>query len=67
MATVQYVNNVSYLTRAEIRLNEIEKENFKAIALPKGAEILHLSVEITQADTQGNTLDIGLNDEKSFF
>lgn len=64
---IQYVNNVSYLARATINLNEVEKENFKALMLPKGAEILHLSVEIVEPDTMGNTLDVGLDDEKSFF
>lgn len=64
---IQYVNNVSYLAKAKINLNEVQKENYEALMLPKGAEILHLSVEVQESDTLANTLDVGLNEEKSFF
>ena len=62
----QNVKNVSYMAKAVLKFDELEQE-YKAIVLPRGAEISQVSLEVTSANNDGATLNVGLNDEKDFF
>lgn len=61
----QRVHNMSYLAKAIINLDEIEN-GYKALVLPKGAEITHLSVEVLE-EVASATLSVGLNENDNFF
>ena len=61
----QRVHNVCYLSKAIIDLDQIQS-GYKALVLPRGAEITHLSVEVLEEAT-GATLKVGLNETDNFF
>lgn len=62
----QRVKHVAYLAKAVIKLDEVE-QNYQALVLPSGAEVIQVNLEVTQANTGGGTLDIGLNEVNDFF
>lgn len=62
----QRVKHVAYLAKAVIKLDEVE-QNHQALVLPNGAEVIQVSLEVTQPNTGGGTLDVGLNEVNDFF
>lgn len=61
---LQKVKHTSYLAKSVIDFSQVEQE-FQAVVLPKNAEILQVSLEVTSTTT--GTIDVGLNDTKDFF
>lgn len=63
----QRVKNISYLAKSVVDLTTLKPNEAKdIIILPKGAEVIQVDVEVIEA-TQGATIDLGLNDNTSFF
>lgn len=64
----QRVKNISYLAKVVVPLSEFTANVPKElIALPSGAEVISMNVEVLQAGTHGTNIDIGLGKEKEFF
>lgn len=60
----QKVKNISYLCKVEFPLVNTEKREL--IALPTGAEVLCVNLEIAKAHA-GGSVSIGLDDEANLF
>ncbi|WP_154448592.1 hypothetical protein [Helicobacter pylori] len=56
----QKVHSVSYLAKAEFELNN---GAYDLVALPAGAEVVKVSLEVVGNPTDG-TIDVGFRDEK---
>lgn len=63
----QLVHNVSYLTKTTLSLETIADVSFEAIALPAGAEVISVSVEVQEVGSAGTTLSVGLKGDEDFF
>lgn len=63
----QKVHNVSYLAVTALTLATIKDESFSAVALPSGAEVLSVSIEVKEKADIGTTLKVGLESEAEFF
>lgn len=63
----QNVHNVSYLAVTMLNLATIQDESYPAVALPSGAEVLSVSVEVKEEADAGTTLKVGLESEAEFF
>ncbi|WP_104742090.1 hypothetical protein [Helicobacter ailurogastricus] len=59
----QKVKNISYLCKVEFGLDE---EGKQLVALPQGAEVLRVNLEIAKPQA-GASLDIGFKDEEDYF
>lgn len=62
----QNVHNVSYLAVTILNLATIQDESYPAVALPSGAEVLSVSVEVKEEADAGTTLKVGLASEAEF-
>lgn len=63
----QRVKFETHLAKVEVQVKTLSTSPYEAVILPKGAEIVDVNVEITQAATAGTTLNVGLGTENSFF
>lgn len=62
----QRVKNISYLAKAHIKLADLKERVYPALALPAGAEVLEVSLEVLEANTTPNTIDIGLKNPSGY-
>ncbi len=62
----QRVKNISYLSCVIFALKDVQGKT-DITNLPTGAEVLHISLEVLEPNTQGITLDIGLDEQGEFF
>ncbi len=63
----QMVHNVSYLAVTTLLLPTIGNESYPAVALPNGAEVQSVSVEVQEEADVGTTLKVGLSSDIEFF
>lgn len=63
----QRVKFQSYLAKSVINLADIGTDAFNALILPQNAEVLSVNVEVIEATASGETLNVGLGNEESFF
>lgn len=64
----QAVHNVSYLAVNSIDFSSSQgKTSFEAIALPLGAEVISVNLNVDEASDVGITCDVGLNENKEVF
>lgn len=60
----QRVKNISYLTKTVLNLSSLSTEKTDIVAIPLNAEILHISIEITQAGDGGLNADFHLGSQE---
>lgn len=58
----QRVKPISYLAKVEIDFASVGNTSYEAVALPEGAELLHISLEVTEAGESGAKADLGFKD-----
>ncbi|MBD5165225.1 hypothetical protein [Helicobacter sp.] len=63
----QNVHNVSYLAVTTLNLKTIQEQSYPAVALPSGAEVLNVSVEVQEEADAGTKLKVGLASDEEFF
>lgn len=63
----QNVHNVSYLAVVTLNLDTTKDASYPAVALPSGAEVLSVSVEVKEEADIGTTLKVGLASDEEFF
>ena len=64
----QFVHNVSYLAVYSVEFAASQgKTTFEAVALPFGAEVVNVNLNVDEASDVGVTCDVGLNEDKEKF
>lgn len=64
----QRVKFQSYLAISEMELKDLEADKtFEAIALPAGAEVIMVNVEVLEAGSDTARVKVGLDDDDTFF
>ena len=64
----QFVHNVSYLAVDSVEFAASQgKTTFEAVALPFGAEVVSVNLNVDEASDVGVTCDVGLNEDKEKF
>ena len=63
----QRVKNVSYLCVVALNASDLSLEAKDIVALPKGAEVLSVDVQVLEKFSDTAKLDIGLNENANFF
>ena len=56
----QRVKNISYLAKTDIDLSTLKGVSYDAVALPAGAEIMSIDLEVVEPAIGASKLDIGL-------
>ena len=56
----QRVKNISYLAKTDIDLSTLKDNTYEAVALPAGAEIMSIDLEVAEQAQAATKLDIGL-------
>ncbi len=63
----QRVKFESYLTKIQVSVNSLGTQQFEAVLLPKGAEVLKVDIEVIEKAKEGTTLNVGLAKNNNFF
>lgn len=63
----QMVHYISYLAVTRLLLPTIGEQSYPAVALPNGAEVQSVSVEVQEEADVGVTLKVGLEGDIEFF
>lgn len=64
----QRVKNISYLAKVVVPLADFSaNEPKELIALPSGAEVMAMNVEVLEVGVASTMLDVGLGEEQEFF
>ena len=62
----QRVKNIYYLAKAQVTLKELKSNIYEAVALPAGAEIMSIDVEVLEPAVTATKLDLGLKVGKDY-
>ena len=62
----QRVKNIYYLAKAQVTLKELKSKIYEAVALPAGAEIMSIDVEVLEPAVTATKLDLGLKVGKDY-
>jgi len=58
----QRIKPISYLAKVEVDFKSIGTDTYEAVALPAGAELLNISLEVTEVGDTGGLVDLGFKD-----
>lgn len=62
----QFVKNISYLASVDCVLKDVNTET-ELVALPNGAEVVSVNLEVTEEADTGVTCDLGVEGADDFF